>query len=61
MDELLNGLTTARRLGEHAKKVARERFGLDRFTRDWNAAFTRVTSSPLPHMVATNGTEIGTR
>jgi hypothetical protein len=32
----------AQRLGAGAKKVARERFSLERFTRDWNAAFARV-------------------
>ena len=32
----------ARRLGERARAVARERFGLPRFARDWNAAFARA-------------------
>jgi hypothetical protein len=30
------------RLGARAREVARTRFGLDRFTRDWNAAFARA-------------------
>jgi hypothetical protein len=45
MQNLLNDPAEARRLGEHARKVARERFGLERFIRDWNAAFALVTSS----------------
>ncbi len=32
----------ARRLGENGRQVARDRFGLERFGRDWNAAFNRV-------------------
>jgi hypothetical protein len=32
----------AKRLGARAKEIARQRFGLDRFIRDWNAAFTQV-------------------
>ena len=32
----------ARRLGANARVVAQERFGLDRFIRDWNEAFERV-------------------
>lgn len=47
MHELLHDLATARKLGEHAQQVAHKRFGLERFIRDWNAAFALVTSSPL--------------
>lgn len=32
----------ARRLGENARRVAAVRFGLDRFVRDWNAAFEQA-------------------
>ncbi|MDI3342044.1 MAG: glycosyltransferase [Sphaerobacter sp.] len=32
----------AARLGAAARRTAQERFGLDRFRRDWNAAFARV-------------------
>ena len=32
----------ARRMGARARAVARERFGLARFARDWNAAFARA-------------------
>lgn len=42
MRRLLSDPAEARYLGEHAKKVAQERFGLQRFIRDWNAAFARV-------------------
>ena len=41
---LLTHPDEARRLGDHASRVARERFGLDRFIRDWNAAFKMVTT-----------------
>jgi glycosyltransferase involved in cell wall biosynthesis len=34
----------ARRIGANARAVARERFGIERFARDWNGAFTRVLS-----------------
>ncbi|HZO70693.1 MAG TPA: glycosyltransferase [Ktedonobacteraceae bacterium] len=37
----------ARRLGENARMVARERFGLERFIRDWNAAFALVREEKL--------------
>lgn len=39
MRELLADHELARRLGENARIVARERFGMDRFIRDWNKAF----------------------
>ncbi|HEY8597397.1 MAG TPA: glycosyltransferase family 4 protein [Thermomicrobiales bacterium] len=42
MRELLADPTLARRLGANARELARERFGLDRFRRDWNAAFARA-------------------
>jgi hypothetical protein len=42
MRELLADHDTARRLGENARAVARERFGLERFIRDWNKAFALV-------------------
>ncbi|MBA2288740.1 MAG: glycosyltransferase family 4 protein [Ktedonobacteraceae bacterium] len=43
MQYLLTDRGEARRLGQNARAVARERFGLDRFTRDWNEAFALVT------------------
>jgi hypothetical protein len=45
MRRLLADQEEARRLGEQARSVARERFGLTRFIRDWNAAFALVTQS----------------
>jgi hypothetical protein len=44
MRALLADPVAARRLGANARALARERFGLDRFRRDWDAAFERVTS-----------------
>lgn len=37
----------AKRLGENARAVARERFGLERFIRDWNAVFALVREERL--------------
>jgi len=42
MRALLDDPALARRLGASARELARERFGLERFVRDWNAAFARV-------------------
>jgi hypothetical protein len=42
MRALLDDPALARRLGANARELARERFGLERFVRDWNAAFARV-------------------
>jgi hypothetical protein len=59
MRELLDNQAEARRLGEHAKEVARSRFGLDRFIREWNAAFALVTSSSLASGNAMNSQQAG--
>ena len=45
MRGLLADPAEARRLGANAREVARERFGLARFTRDWNAAFALATGA----------------
>jgi hypothetical protein len=42
MRRLLADPDHARALGANAQAVARDRFGLDRFARDWNAAFARA-------------------
>ena len=42
MQWLLGEPEEARRMGERARETARRRFGLDRFGRDWNAAFERA-------------------
>lgn len=45
MHFLLANRTEARRLGDNARAIASERFGLERFIRDWNAAFALVTQT----------------
>jgi len=49
---LLGHPAEAARIGAAARRTAEERFGLDRFRRDWNAAFARVLGegplTPLP-------------
>jgi hypothetical protein len=40
---LLRDPAEARRLGENARRVARERFNINRFARDWGRAFADVT------------------
>lgn len=47
MKELLGDAATARRLGEGARRYALERFGIRRFARDWDKAFSLVTDSRL--------------
>jgi glycosyltransferase involved in cell wall biosynthesis len=42
MRHLLKHPEQAARMGEAARRVAQARFGLDRFVRDWNAAFRRA-------------------
>jgi len=51
MRELLADRNLARRLGEGARRFARERFDIRRFARDWDAAIRdvagrRVTAVP---------------
>jgi glycosyltransferase involved in cell wall biosynthesis len=41
--ELLRDPALASRLGEAGRAIARERFGIDRFVRDWDRAFADVT------------------
>ncbi len=43
MQHLLDNPEEARRMGAHAREVALERFNMERFKRDWNAAFKLVT------------------
>ena len=45
MQFLLAKPKEALRLGANARAVARERFGLDRFIRDWNNAFAQCMGS----------------
>ena len=44
MRYLLAHPEAAKTMGDHAKRVAQDRFGLERFKQDWNAAFARVLS-----------------
>jgi glycosyltransferase involved in cell wall biosynthesis len=44
MRALLDDPAEARRLGEGARRTALERFGIERFVRDWNDALALVTS-----------------
>ena len=44
MQALIADPDLARRLGARAREVAQERFGLERFIRDWNAVFRTVLS-----------------
>jgi hypothetical protein len=44
MRELLNDAGLARRLGEGARRTALDRFSIDRFSADWDAALRYVTS-----------------
>lgn len=42
MRRLLDDPDHARELGDNARSLARQRFGLDRFARDWDAAFAQA-------------------
>lgn len=44
MHYLLAHPEEAKTMGAYAKRVAQDRFGLERFKQDWNAAFARVLS-----------------
>lgn len=43
MHYLMKNSNEAQRIGAYARHVARGRFGLERFRRDWNAAFAQLT------------------
>ena len=58
MRRLLADPAHARELGDNARAVARARFGLDRFARDWSAAFARATElSAMSHRPSATGRE----
>ncbi len=46
MRELLDDPAAARRLGDGARRTARERFNIDRFARDWDEAFRAAAGRP---------------
>ncbi|MDQ4133447.1 MAG: glycosyltransferase family 4 protein [Actinomycetota bacterium] len=56
MQELLADPQEARRLGEGARRRAEERFGIDRFVRDWDRVLRQVTAgSGRPQRGGTSG------
>jgi hypothetical protein len=57
MRALLAEPAEARRLGEGARRVARERFGIERFAADWDAALRLVTSTNRSHALAPNAAQ----
>ena len=48
MRRLIADPDEARSLSEGARRIARERFGIERFVADWNDALAEVTGLPLP-------------
>jgi glycosyltransferase involved in cell wall biosynthesis len=46
MDDLLKNPTLAAALGQGARRYALERFGIERFVRDWEETFATVTGRP---------------
>lgn len=58
MRDLLADPAEARRLGENARRCARERFDIGRFTRDWDETFRFVTGARQSSMSA--GTSLRT-
>jgi glycosyltransferase involved in cell wall biosynthesis len=46
MGQLIDDRDLALRLGENARRTARQRFSLERFGRDWNRAFATVLEIP---------------
>ncbi|HEY9480166.1 MAG TPA: glycosyltransferase [Gemmatimonadaceae bacterium] len=52
MHALLTSSAEARRLGEGARKTAMERFGIDRFAREWADAFALVTGTTSPRVAS---------
>jgi hypothetical protein len=52
MHALLTSSAEARRLGEGARKTAMERFGIERFAREWADAFALVTGTTSPRVAA---------
>jgi len=47
MRDLIADPGEARRLGENARRYALDRFGIERFARDWERAFADVTGRPV--------------
>jgi hypothetical protein len=53
MQELIKNPSLAKELGEQARLRAMERFNIQRFIKDWNAALQSVTGKSMPHNLAT--------
>jgi glycosyltransferase involved in cell wall biosynthesis len=47
MQALLTDVHEAKRLGSHARRVARERFAIGRFAREWEGVFSEVTGRQI--------------
>ncbi|MBW4419787.1 MAG: glycosyltransferase family 4 protein [Myxacorys californica WJT36-NPBG1] len=58
MRSLINNPKEAAHLSQGARRTAQERFHIERFTRDWNAAFACVTDTPSPYSTALVGGKI---
>lgn len=52
MHDLLADPGEARRLGDNARRYARDRFAIGRFTRDWDDTFRMVTGTRRPATLA---------
>lgn len=61
MRRLLADPAEARRLGEGARRTARERFNIARFIRDWDEAFRHVTGAGAPVYALSAAPGIGGR
>ncbi|MGZ3240101.1 MAG: glycosyltransferase, partial [Burkholderiaceae bacterium] len=53
MQELVKNPLLAKELGEQARLRAMERFNIQRFIKDWEAALQYVTGQTMPHTLAT--------
>ena len=52
MRDLIADADKARRLGENARRYAQDRFGIERFVRDWERAFADVCGRPVRERAA---------
>ena len=59
MRHLLANPADAKRMGDYARKVALDRFGLERFTRDWNDAFAQVIGMHNNVALQSSGQAVG--
>lgn len=53
MQDLIRNPALAKELGEGARRRAMDRFNIQRFILDWNAALQDVTGLSIPHALAT--------